>query len=396
MKKKVIIATILGTISVGAIALIITKAMEPKPVLVQYGKVTKGDVLDYLSTSGVIKSENYKDFYGPQGKVKKIHVEVGDEVSEGDVLMEFDITDLKTNVTQAEIQYNNAILSKDILVSNNKSINSKISELNSEIYKLDKRISALESLDDDSVKPTIAELQAQRKALVQSKSSLSPISSEQFKQADNAIALAKSNLDAAKNAASKVSRVIKADFDGVVTHIYTSVDAMSNGVQPVCTVQDIDDLKMLLSVGKYDSKLISLGQSAELTVDNNTITGEVSFISPVASNIQGEAVLSVDVTLDGFDENLKIDFTEDIDILVNEARDTLRVPMESIKYLKDGSTVVYVIRENTVKEVKVEIGVESDTYVEIKKGLKLGDKVVLTPGDDIKNNTLVTTNNGEV
>lgn len=396
MKKKVIIATILGAISVGAIALIITKAMEPKPVLVQYGKVTKGDVLDYLSTSGVIKSENYKDHYGPQGKVKKIHVEVGDEVVEGDVLMEFDITDLKTNVTQAEIQYNNAILSKDILVSNNKSINSKLSEINSEIYKLDKRISALESLDDDSVKPTIAELKAQRKALVQSKESLTPISYEKFKQADNAIALAKSNLDAARNAAAKVSSVVKANFDGVVTHIYTAVDSMSNGAQPVCTVQDIDDLKVRLSVGKYDSKLIALGQSAELVVDNNTIAGEVSFISPVASNIQGEAVLSVDVSLDGFDENLKIDFTEDIDILVNEARDTLRVPMEAVKYLKDGSAVVYVIRDNTVKEVKVEIGVESDTYVEIKKGLKLGDKVVLTPGDDIKNNTLVTTNDGEV
>jgi len=396
MKKKVIIATILGTISVGAIALIITKAMAPKPVLVQYGKVTKGDVLDYLSTSGVIKSENSKDYYGPQGKVKKIHVEVGDEVVEGDVLMEFDITDLKTNVTQAEIQYNNAILSKDILVSNNKSINSKLSEINSEIYKLDKRISALESLDDDSVKPTIAELKAQRKALVQSKESLTPISYEKFKQADNAIALAKSNLDAARNAAAKVSSVVKANFDGVVTHIYTAVDSMSNGAQPVCTVQDIDDLKVRLSVGKYDSKLIALGQSAELVVDNNTIAGEVSFISPVASNIQGEAVLSVDVSLDGFDENLKIDFTEDIDILVNEARDTLRVPMEAVKYLKDGSAVVYVIRDNTVKEVKVEIGVESDTYVEIKKGLKLGDKVVLTPGDDIKNNTLVTTNDGEV
>lgn len=396
MKKKVIIAIILGIVSVGAISLIVSKSMKTKPVTVQCTEVTKGDVLDYLSTSGVIKSENSKDYYGPQGKVKKIHVEVGDEVSEGDILIEFDVDDLKTTVTQAEIQYNNAVLSKEVLVSSNNTINSKISEINSEISKLDKRISELESLEDDSVKGTIVELQAQRKALVQSKESLSPVSNEQLKQADNAIALAKSNLDAAKEAASKVTSVIKAEFDGVVTNIYTAVDSMSTGAQPVCTVQDIDDLKVTLSVGKYDSKLISLGQSAELSVNNNTILGEVSFISPVATNVQGESVLTVDITLDGFDENLKVDFTEDIDILVNEARDTLRVPMEAVKYLKDGSTVVYVINENIVKEVKVEVGVESDTYVEIKKGLKLGDKVVFNPGDNIENNTLITTNDSEV
>lgn len=390
MNKKIIGLVLLGTAIVSSVSFGIYSSNSKETTQVKVSAVTKGDVEDYLSTTGVIKSNNSKDYYGPQGKVTKINVSVGDTVQKGDILMEFDIDDLKANIAQAEIQYNNAVLSKEMLVSNNKSINSKIAELNSEINKLDKEISRLESVEDPAVQITINELKAQRKALVQSKESITPIPNEQLKQADNAIKLAKSNLDTLKDASSKKSKVLKAEFDGVVTHIYTSVDSMSSGAQPVCTVQDIEDLKVILSVGKYDSKLVKLGQEAKLSVEDETISGVVDFISPTASNVLGEAVLTVDVKLDGFNEYLKVDFTEDIDILVNEVKDVLRVPMEAIKYLSDGSTVVYTVEDNIAKEVKVEVGVESDNFVEIKKGLTVRDKVILNPSDSIMDGTLVS------
>lgn len=390
MNKKIIGLVLLGTAIVSSVSFGIYSSNSKETTQVKVSAVTKGDVEDYLSTTGVIKSNNSKDYYGPQGKVTKINVSVGDRVQKGDILMEFDIDDLKANIAQAEIQYNNAVLSKEMLVSNNKSINSKIAELNSEINKLDKEISRLESVEDPAVQITVNELKAQRKALSQSKESITPIPDEQLKQADNAIKLAKSNLDTLKDASSKKSKVLKAEFDGVVTHIYTSVDSMSSGAQPVCTVQDIEDLKVTLSVGKYDSKLVKLGQEAKLSVEDETISGVVDFISPTATNVLGEAVLTVDVTLDGYNEYLKVDFTEDIDILINEVKDVLRVPMEAIKYLSDGSTVVYTVEDNIAKEVKVEVGVESDNFVEIKKGLTVRDKVILNPSDNIMDGTLVS------
>ena len=159
----------------------------------------------------------------------------------------------------------------------------------------------------------------------------------------------------------------------------------------MCTVQDIEDLKIQLSVGKYDSKLIELGQKAVLNIESTTINGEVSFISPIASSVQGEAYLTVDVTLDGFHEYLKVDFSEDIDILVNEAVNTIRIPMEAIKYNKDGITLVYKIVDGVAKETPVTVGVESDSFVEILKGLELDDEIILNPGDNIKDGVLVST-----
>ena len=391
MKKKILIPIIIATVVVSAITVYSLKTSEPKSIVVKTATATFGTVSDYLSTTGVVKSENSKDYYGPQGKVKKVNVSVGDEVKKGDVLIEFDIEDLSTTIKQAEIQYNNAVLSKDIMVANNKTLNNKTSEINSEISKIDKRIADLESLEGNSVLGTIAELNAQKKVLEQSKEALNPISSEQLKQADNAIDLAKANLDQVKSSASKLSSTIVADFDGVVTNLYAVEGAISSGAQVMCTVQDIEDLKIQLSVGKYDSKLIELGQKAVLNIENTTINGEVSFISPIASSVQGEAYLTVDVTLDGFHEYLKVDFSEDIDILVNEAVNTIRIPMEAIKYNKDGITLVYKIVDGVAKETPVTVGVESDSFVEILKGLELDDEIILNPGDNIKDGVLVST-----
>lgn len=391
MKKKILIPIIIAAVAVSAIGVCYFKASEPKSIVVKTATASFGTVSDYLSTTGVVKSENSKDYYGPQGKVKKVNVSVGDEVKKGDVLIEFDIDDLSATIKQAEIQYNNAVLSKDIILSSNKTINNKISEINSEINKINKRISDLESLEDDSVLGTIAELKSQKKVLEQSKEALSPASSEQLKQADNAIALAKANLDQVKNSASKLSSKIVADFDGVVTNLYVVEGAVSSGAQVMCTVQDIKDLKVRLAVGKYDSKLIELGQKAVLNIEDTTINGEVSFISPTASSNQGESSLTVDVTLDGYHEYLKVDFSEDIDILVNEAINTIRVPMESIKYSKDGTALVYKVVDGIAKEVPVTIGVESDSFVEITKGLELDDEIILNPGDNIKDGVLVST-----
>lgn len=390
MNKKIIGLILLGAVAVGSVSFIIYKSTSQETTMVKVSEVSTGNVEDYLSTAGVIKSNNYKDYYGPQGKVTKVNVSVGDTVKKGDVLIEFDVDNLNSNVAQAEIQYNNAVLSKEILLSNNEKINSKISEINSEINKIDKEIARLESLEDPTSQTALNELKAQRKALLQSKESITPIPSEQLKQADNAIALAKNSLDSIKKASSKISSVVVAEFDGVVTHLYATVGSVSNGVQPLCTVQDITDLKVTLSVGKYDSKLIKLGQTAKLSVEDKVISGEVDFISPTATNVLGESVLTVDVNLYDFDENLKVDFTEDIDILVNEAKNVLRVPMEAIKYLNDGTPVVYVVKDGVVSEVVIETGVESDNYVEVKKGLELNDEVVLNPSDSITNGCVVS------
>ena len=68
---------------------------------------------------------------------------------------------------------------------------------------------------------------------------------------------------------------------------------------------------------------------------------------------------------------------------VSEANDVLVVPTEVINTSSDGD-FVYVIENGTVLKKPVELGTASTTQIEIKSGLKKGDKVVNDLNVDIK------------
>src|SRR5690606_2810304 len=103
------------------------------------------------------------------------------------------------------------------------------------------------------------------------------------KQSDNAISLAKLNLDTAKNNLSKSENKLTAEMDGVVTAVNVVEGATSMpGVQAAVTVQDVENLKAVMSVGKYDANKIQVGQEAVVRSESKEYKAKVSFIEPAA------------------------------------------------------------------------------------------------------------------
>ncbi|MEK7060892.1 MAG: efflux RND transporter periplasmic adaptor subunit, partial [Patescibacteria group bacterium] len=62
-------------------------------------------------------------------------------------------------------------------------------------------------------------------------------------------------------------------------------------------------------------------------------------------------------------------------IIIKSAKNVLTIPLEA---LRDDNTV-FIQTENGLRPVKVTPGTSSDTDVEIKKGLKEKDRVLLNP-----------------
>ena len=92
-----------------------------RPITVRVSEVKKGDIETILSTNALIESKQTKNYMGKaQYTVKKVHVEVGDKVKTGDVLLSYDIKDYENAVLQAQIQYENALLNKAELWSKRK------------------------------------------------------------------------------------------------------------------------------------------------------------------------------------------------------------------------------------------------------------------------------------
>lgn len=406
MKKKVIAIIISLTIVGGLFGLTYMTKSKNKYQSVKTTTVSKGDIESYLSTTALVKSQDSRNYYGPQAKVTRVNVKVGNKVKSGDVLANFETQNLNTAVEQAQIQYNNAVLSKKDLVDQNNEINSnitslnnKITEIDSQIQTIDKQIANLKKSNSPSSASQIDALNKQKDALIQQKSSLvqqrdslKPISNSKLEQADNSIKNAQLSLNSAKENLAKNVNSIVADMDGVVTAVNIAEGSSGNMQQAAITVQDVDDLKATLSVSRYDAVKLSLNQSAIVKSSSTEYPGIVSFIAPLAtsSNNAGsdDASMSVDVTVNDKNPELTIGFETDVDILLGEVTNVIKVPVECIKTDKDGKTYVFVVDNSKASLREVTVGVKSDTEAEVQ-GLQEGETVILNPTDLIEDGTLV-------
>lgn len=378
MKNKKLISYILIIlVIISAVFWIRGKRKDNSVANVKTALSEVGQIKSYLSTTATIKSQNSKEYYGTQGKIKKINVKVGDKVKKGDTLLTYETQDLTLTVKQAQIQYDNAILQKEDLYNQSKIIKEKISDMDRQISILEKSTNQIDK--------------AKLETLKQQKSSITPISDEKLKQTDNAVNLAKISLDMAKQNLSKNQSSIIAENEGVVTALNAVEGAASNGMQPVVVVQDIENLKAIVSLGKYDANKVKVGQEVTIKGGEKIYKGKVTFIDPAAKKISSiagnDTTLGVEVAILEKAPELKIDFDVDIDILIGEVDNTLKVPVESVKFEKGNKNLVYVLENGIAKEKSVEIGLQSDTYMEIKKGITKGEKVILNPSTSIKDGT---------
>lgn len=366
-RKPIIYFLIIVIIFVGA--LVVLSKKKDKGIEVKTAVVTRGDIKAYLSTTATVESKSRNEYYGIQAKVNLVKVKVGDKVKKGEVLAVFETSDLINAARQAQIQYSNAVLQREDLLSQNKAINSKIDAL-------DKQINTLQSSGNISDKAMLENLQQQ-------KASLLPISNEKIELSNNSVDLAKLAYTSAREKVRDNKGTIYAIADGVVTDVNITAGTMGNGMQPAIVVQDVNNLKAEVSLGKYDASKIKIGQKVIITNGDKTYRGIISTINPVATKTMaqgtGEASLSVEINILDKAPDLKIDFDVDVDILVGEAFNVIKMPAEALKIEKDNKNLAYVVDGKIAHERAVTPGLSSDTEVEIKSGLKPSEVVILNP-----------------
>jgi HlyD family secretion protein len=379
MKKRIITITTFIVILGSIISVGIYSKRKSEVKLVKTAVIKKGDIKSYLSTTAIIKSKNAKDYFGTQLKIDKVNIKVGDTVSNGQNLIGYDLTDLNTQVKQAQLQYDNAILQKKDLVNQRDSINSKISDL-------DKKIEEAEGSANPNIKAGLPSLQQQ-------KSSIQPISDVKLQQADNSISLAKSNLDAANSKLNSVKSGIVSQLDGVVTALNAVEGAVPNLAQPLVTVQDLSRLKAVVALGKYDAEKVSLGQEAVIKSGGKSYKGKISFLNPAASKASspagGETTLEAYIDILDQPSNLKVDFDVDVDILIADKGNVLKAPVEAVKSDKYGNNYVFINNGGVAQQRNIKTGIKSDTEAEITEGLKEGEKVILNPTSVVVSGTKV-------
>lgn len=379
MKKRKIVAFIAVFIIVVLAVVVVNSQRQGKLPEIKTVKVTKGDIQTLLSTNALVQSKETKNYFGQaQLKVESVKAEVGKKVKKGDILLSYDIDDLILSVRQAEIQYDNALLNREELLNQKDQIEKDIIELDEQIF----------ALDGSSNPQDIATVQQ----LIQKRKAIQEVSKERIKLMDNSVAMAELSLSSAKDRLNEAQQGIKAEFEGVVTVVNAVEGSPLSMSQPAFVIQQLDNLKGVIKLGKYDADKIRLGQKVTLTTGSKTYEGTVSFVDPAAKKEMGmasDATLQAEIDIHKPDEQLKVDFDINADILIGEVKNVMTLPIECIQFNRDDTTV-FVVQKGIAKLVQVKLGLQSDTHVEIAEGLSEGEVVISNPSIEIQDGTVVT------
>ena len=170
---------------------------------------------------------------------------------------------------------------------------------------------------------------------------------------------------------------IVAPFDGVITDVDV-LPGETAGAAPVITLLSQDAFELKARIPEIDILKIAAGQKATIVFDaqsNQTLTGTLTFISPLATEIDGVAYFNTTITLDETPEWVRSGFNADIDIITEEASNALKVS----KRFVTNSDGVYSVRQKNGKDLAtttVEILLEGNDGFFAITGLNAGDIVI--------------------
>ena len=417
-RKKRIIG---GVIAAALVLFIVSRVLTPAALpMVMVRSAEKGTVKQTIDTSGTVKTEQQKTYFSPlAAKVEACKVQEGDAVEAGQVLMTYDAQDLENRKKEAALQNDEAYYGYQNTMDKNSKDTSEYSRSSHDVEILEQQVENakaevralkqyltdmgcfLREAQNDNHKNLAEEYQAKidqatnqlavkEEELAEFQSDLSEqkgiknstestmMTADAKKQAEASKELQALKSAEVTDAVAQVSDGIKADFAGIVTGV-KAVDGsnVENGGE-LFTVSSIEKVCVDVSFSKSDLEKIEEGQKAVATIAGKQYEGTVTRISRAAAkNEKGASIIQGEIHIDNPDADLYLGVDARVMVEGNKAENVVMIPIEAINIGKDGS-FVYVVTDGMVQKRMVTAGISSDEYTEIKKGLEVGEQVIIS------------------
>ena len=156
--------------------------------------------------------------------------------------------------------------------------------------------------------------------------------------------------------------------------------------QAIITIPDMTRMSVKVKIHETYIKKIKKGERVRITVDafpDTVLDGEVTKVGvlPDSQNRWMNPDLKVyvtTITINGTYDWIKPGMSAKVEILVDHLNDVVYVPIQAVAP-SEGKQVCHVVRGLKSEKREVEIGQFNDEFIEIKNGLKEGEKVLLRP-----------------
>lgn len=174
--------------------------------------------------------------------------------------------------------------------------------------------------------------------------------------------------------------IITAPFNGLVTQQDAKVGMSAMSDQGLVSMISDSNYGIETYVPEVYIAQIKVGNKAKVKLNSYGSTenfdATVSYIDPAASQRDGVASYKVELVFDANDERIKSGMTADVEIMTETVNPSFWVPAAAV-IDQGGATYVKVKSGETVELRRVEPGERTDTEVEVKSGLIVGDELVL-------------------
>ncbi|MFQ5627997.1 MAG: efflux RND transporter periplasmic adaptor subunit [bacterium] len=151
---------------------------------------------------------------------------------------------------------------------------------------------------------------------------------------------------------------------------------------------DVSSMMVDVEISEVDLSKIKIHLPAKISLDaypDAEFDGEVNTIADLAkkkiSKITGKPtgakVFDVEVKVNAEDERLKPGLSATVDIIVNERKSALYIPLEAVFIDELDRTTVYVRQGDKIEKRVVSLGESNDRVIIVLDGLKEGDELLL-------------------
>ncbi len=367
------------------------------PLRVRATTVQRGPIRSVVSTNGKIEPiQNFEAHAPISTTVKRLLVKEGDHVRKGQLLLQLDDADIRTQAARARAQVKAAEADQSALKSGGTqeevlTLNSQLVKARSARDSAQRNLEALRRLQQDGA-ASAGEVRQTEDALQRAQADLSLLEQKQkdrYSKPETArieaqAAEAQAAYDAAADALLKSS--VRAPFDGMVYSLPVKQGAFVQAGELLLQEADLSHVLVRAFVDEPDVGRIQRGQKVEITWDalpGRTWTGAVKTVPSTVklrgSRNVGETTCIVDNRDLRLLPNVNVGFT----VVIAEHNNALTLQRDALR-IDESQPYVFRIVNNHVKRQTIEFSLQNLTRVEMTSGLSEGDAVALPAAEESK------------
>lgn len=173
-------------------------------------------------------------------------------------------------------------------------------------------------------------------------------------------------------------KILEADFEGVITQCNVTEGAYAAQGSPLFTLESAKDLYLAAEISTKDAANVEKGQKAVITSNDKDYDGEVTEVSRLAVKTSGKPKVTVKIKIKNANSKLYLGAEADVDIFAASRDSVMTVPVEAV-YSDADNDYVYTIENGLVTRKIVKTGISSEKMTEIKEGLAVDDRVIISP-----------------